>query len=45
VLGPTVEYTDDDLKSFFNQYSSQLFPTETEALEEGEKLDYEQYKD
>jgi hypothetical protein len=45
VLGPTIEYTDDDLKSFFNQYSAQLFPTETEALEEGEKLDYEQYKD
>jgi len=45
VLGPTVEYTEDDLKSFFNQYSAQLFPTETEALEEGEKLDYEQYKD
>jgi foldase protein PrsA len=45
VLGPTFKYTEDDLKSFFNQYSSQLFPTETEALEEGEKLDYEQYKD
>jgi len=45
VLGPTLKYTEDDLKSFFNQYSSQLFPTETEALEEGEKLDYEQYKD
>ena len=45
VLGPTVEYTEDDLKSFFNQYSAQLFPAETEALEEGEKLDYEQYKD
>lgn len=45
VLGPTFEYTEDDLKTFFNQYSSQLFPIETEALEEGEKLDYEQYKD
>ncbi|MGI6484312.1 MAG: SurA N-terminal domain-containing protein [Candidatus Dojkabacteria bacterium] len=45
VIGPEVKYTDDDLKEFFNQYSSIIFPTETEALEEGEQLDYEKHKE
>ena len=45
ILEPTIEYTDDDIKAFFDQYSSAMFPNETAALEEGEKLDYELYKD
>jgi len=44
LLTPTITYTDDDLKSFFNQYSAQMFPTETAALETGAKLDFDQYK-
>lgn len=44
VIGPEVKYTDENLKEFFNQYSSIMFPTETEALKEGEQLDYEKYK-
>jgi len=45
ILEPTIEYTDDDIKAFFEQYSSAMFPNETAALEEGEMLDYELYKD
>lgn len=45
ILEPTIKYTDDDVKAFFEQYSSAMFPTESAALEEGEKLDYELYKD
>jgi len=44
LLTPTISYTDDDLKSFFNEYSAQMFPTETSALETGAKLDFDQYK-
>ena len=45
LLEPTLEYTDDDVKAFFEQYSAAIFPNETAALEEGEKLDYELYKE
>jgi len=45
VIGPSIEYTEDDIKAFFNQYSSVIFPQETAALAEGEQLDYEKYKD
>lgn len=45
IIEPTLEYTDDDIKAFFDQYSSVIFPNETSALEEGEKLSYDQYKD
>jgi len=44
LLTPTITYTDDDLKSFFNQYSAQMFPTETAALATGAKLDFDTYK-
>lgn len=44
IMEPTLKYTDDDIKAFFDQYSSVIFPNETAALEEGAKLDYEQYK-
>lgn len=44
ILKPTIKYTDDDVKAFFEQYSSVLYPNETSALEEGAKLDYEQFK-
>lgn len=45
ILAPTLEYTQDDLMAFFEQYSASIFPQETAALEEGEKLDFELYKD
>lgn len=45
ILTPTLEYTEDDVKEFFNQYSDVIFPEETEALEDGEKLDYDELKD
>lgn len=45
IMEPTLEYSDDDVKAFFDQYSGVIFPNETAALEEGAKLDYEQYKD
>ncbi len=45
ILEPTLEYTDDDVKAFFEQYSSAMFPNETAQLEEGEKLDFELYKE
>lgn len=45
ILEPSIEYTEDDVKAFFDQYSAIIFPNETAALEEGEKLDYEQFKD
>ena len=45
VIGPTIQYTDEDIKEFFTQYSSIIFPTETEALAEGEQLDFEKYKE
>lgn len=44
LLEPTIEYSDEDVKAFFDQYSAVIFPNETAALEEGEKLDYELYK-
>jgi foldase protein PrsA len=45
ILTPTLKYTEDDVKEFFNQYSDVIFPEETEALEKGEKLDYDQLKE
>ncbi len=45
ILEPSLQYTEDDIKNFFNQYSDVIFPTEAAALEEGEKLDYEKYKE
>ena len=44
ILTPQIEYTEDDVKSFFNQYSDIIFPDETAALEKGEKLDFDKYK-
>ena len=45
ILKPQLEYTEDDVKAFFEQYSASIYPNETAALEEGEKLDFEQFKD
>lgn len=45
LLGPTIEHTEDDVKAFFEQYSNVLFATESQALKEGEKLDYELFKE
>lgn len=45
ILTPTLEYTEDDVKEFFDEYSDLIFPDETDTLEEGELLDYDQYKD
>ncbi|KUK76049.1 MAG: PpiC-type peptidyl-prolyl cis-trans isomerase, partial [candidate division WS6 bacterium 34_10] len=41
LLEPTLEYTEDDVKTFFEQYSEAIFPEEAAQLEEGELLDYE----
>lgn len=45
ILSPTLEYTEDNVKDFFNQYSDVIFPNETAELEEGAKLDFEKYKE
>ena len=45
ILEPSIEYTEEDVKAFFDQYSAVIFPNETAELEEGEKLDYELYKE
>jgi len=45
ILEPLIEYTEEDVKAFFDQYSANMFPNETKALEEGEKLNYEQFKE
>lgn len=45
LISPTIKYTDDDVKAFFEQYSNVLFATETQTLKEGEKLDYELFKE
>lgn len=45
VLTPTLEYTEEEIKEFFDEYSDLIFPDEAGALEEGELLDYDQYKD
>lgn len=45
ILSPDITYTDDDVKEFFEQYSDVIFPDETNALEDGEKLNYDDYKE
>lgn len=45
MLEPTLEYTEEDVKAFFEEYSEAIFPEEAAELEEGELLDYETYKD
>jgi len=45
LLSSSIEYTDEDLKDFFEQYSEIMFQEDAAQLEEGEKLDYEKYKD
>ncbi|KUK77112.1 MAG: PpiC-type peptidyl-prolyl cis-trans isomerase, partial [candidate division WS6 bacterium 34_10] len=36
---------EDDVKTFFEQYSEAIFPEEAAQLEEGELLDYESFKE
>lgn len=45
ILAPELEYTEEDVKDFFSQYSDVIFPQETAELEEGALLDFEQYKE
>ena len=45
ILAPDLEYDEEDLIDFFNQYSDVIFPEETAALEEGERLDFETYRE
>ncbi len=45
LLAPNLEYTEEDVKAFFDQYSDVIFPEETAQLEEGELLAFEDYKD
>jgi hypothetical protein len=45
LLAPDLEYTEEDVKEFFDQYSDVIFPEETAELEEGELLAFENYKE
>ncbi len=45
LLAPDLEYTEEDVKAFFDQYSDVIFPEETSQLEEGELLAFENYKE
>ena len=45
LLEPSLEYTDEDVKAFFEQYSDVIFPEDTALLEEGAKLIYDDYKE
>ena len=45
ILEPTIEYTEEDLMEFFDNYSNLLFPQEFAELEEGEKLNYDTYRE
>ena len=45
MIEPTLDYTDEDVKAFFEEYSEAIFPEESAELEEGELLDYETYKE
>lgn len=45
ILEPTIDYTDEDVMAFFEDYSELMFPEEAENLEEGELLDYESHKE
>jgi hypothetical protein len=45
MIEPTLDYTDEDVKAFFEEFSEAIFPEESAELEEGELLDYETYKD
>lgn len=44
LITPTLSYTEQDVEDFFNSYSDVIFEDETNALEEGEKLDFDDYK-
>lgn len=44
MVEPTIEYTEEDVMAFFEEYSEMIFPEEAAKLEEGELLDYESYK-
>jgi hypothetical protein len=44
ILAPDLEYEEKDVQDFFTQYSDVIFPEETAELEEGELLDFEEYK-
>jgi foldase protein PrsA len=45
MLEPTIEYTEEDVMAFFEEYSEMIFPEDAAELEEGELLDYESYKE
>lgn len=45
VIQPDLEYEEEDVKNFFQQYSDIIFSQETAQLEEGELLDYETYRE
>ncbi|MCD4756596.1 SurA N-terminal domain-containing protein [bacterium] len=45
ILEPTIEYTEEDVMAFFEQYSNVIFAEEASSLEEGELLDYETFRE
>ncbi|MCD4811835.1 SurA N-terminal domain-containing protein [bacterium] len=45
ILEPGIEYSEEDVKAFFEQYSNVIFAEEASALEEGELLDYDTFRE
>jgi hypothetical protein len=45
MLEDQIDYTEEDVMAFFEEYSDMIFPEEAAALEDGELLDYESHKD
>jgi hypothetical protein len=45
MLEDEIDYTEEDVMAFFEEYSEVIFPEEAAELEEGELLDYESHKD
>jgi antitoxin component HigA of HigAB toxin-antitoxin module len=45
MIEPTIEYAEEDVMAFFEEYSEMIFPEEAAELEEGELLDYESHKE
>jgi len=45
ILEPSIEYTEQDVMAFFEQYSDVIFAEEASNLEEGELLDYDTYRE
>lgn len=45
IIEPTIEYSEEDVQEFFEQYSEVIFAEDAANLEDGELLDYDTYRD